>query len=118
MDQIEIKETEQLIGGLFSFVRQGIISFQDGLQVVPDAVSFGDEVMMLPEMVNGVGKAWVSECLAIAEAPELCDNLYIEQREKLIDAGLEPSLAAAIESNVKGIHFAIVSAVKGKAMRA
>lgn len=113
----QIKEQSELIGGSFNFIRQGIISFSDGLQVVPDAVSFGDEFLELPKMINGVGEAWVAECLKVAEDPKLMDDLYADQRAKLIDAGLEPALAASIESSLKGIHFAIVAAVKGRAMK-
>lgn len=118
MDQNEIKETREFVSTMFAFVAQGVKSFSDGLQVVPDAVSFADEVTELPRAINGLGESWNRECIAIAKNPALADGLYLEQREKLASSGLPVGLCATIETQVKAIHFTLCEVARSKSEKA
>lgn len=110
MDQ-EIKEKSEAVNLLFDFFSQGVKSFKDGVQPV-DGLDFLDEFTGIPKAVTGLASNWVKESLEAAQEPEKLDRLYIDQRAKMIGAGVNPALAATIETQVKALHFAVIAAIQ------
>lgn len=104
-------ETGQLVNVLGDIAAQAFQSFQDGAQF-QDIFDFTDEATSLPAAINGLTENFRPE--AIAATPEDVDALFAAQRNKLIEAGVDPVTAATAETGLKTIYYAFAAAVRNK----
>jgi len=104
-----MKETSELINALGNTGAQAIISFSDGFQLVQDIPDFIDEALTWPNAVNGLN---LMKSEAFNTTPEAIEELFEQQRTKLLGAGLNPMLAGSIVTNLKGIYYSYASIVQ------
>ena len=102
-----MKETAELVNSVFDTAAQAVESFADGFQLT-DVAQFLDEAVDWPAAVNGLN-AMGKEATAIGI--EQVDQLFAGQRTKLIEAGMNEMLAAAISANAQGVYF-VYAAIK------
>lgn len=104
---VVMKETSELVNSVFDTTAQAVESFADGFQLT-DVAQFLDEAVDWPAAVNGLN-AMGSEAKVITV--EQVDAIFLGQREKLVEAGMNDMLAAAITANAQGVYF-VYAAIK------
>lgn len=102
-----MKETSELVNSVFDTAAQAVESFADGFQLT-DVAQFLDEAVDWPAAVNGLN-AMGAEAKSITV--EEVDAIFRGQRAKLVEAGMNDMLAAAITANAQGVYF-VYAAIK------
>lgn len=97
---VVLKETKEFVDALFGTIAQGVESFKDGAQIT-DILQFVDEAELWRKGIEGFAANFRGE--ALSATPELIDNLFNPQYDRLVRAGVKPILSYAIVNGMKGI---------------
>lgn len=107
----QLKETTEFFDAAFGTVAQGVKSFADGAQV-GDIADFFDEALLWQRGVQGFASSFGPEATQ-ATVPQI-HALFDKYEQSLVQAGLEPVLAAAAVTQTKGFYLIYAAFKRGQ----